>query len=104
MLYPLWYPGASDVVFQVNPSSPNHDVHPLFRYLLGYTYINETSEIRSRRCTRRQEGILEAGDILFVPSGTPHYVFNLTNTVAVSSNFIDTSNWFDAERALRFQV
>jgi len=41
---------------------------------------------------RRVDFILEPGDVLFVPQGTPHEVANVTRTVAVSANFWDQSN------------
>ncbi|PVD37998.1 hypothetical protein C0Q70_00601 [Pomacea canaliculata] len=39
------------------------------------------------------ECILNAGEILFVPGGSPHYVENLETTLAISGNFVDLSNW-----------
>ncbi len=36
--------------------------------------------------------ILEAGEVLFVPSGSPHAVQNLGPTIAVSANYIDATN------------
>lgn len=44
------------------------------------------------RLVRLQEGILEPGDLIFVPRGWPHQVENLETAVAVSANFIDRSN------------
>jgi hypothetical protein len=52
---------------------------------------------------RACECILQPGELLFVPAGSPHYVTNLTDTVAVclgpaaadaqvSGNYIDASN------------
>jgi hypothetical protein len=38
------------------------------------------------------EVILEEGELLFVPSGSPHRVQNLEDSVAISGNFIDESN------------
>ena len=32
------------------------------------------------------------GEILFVPSGCPHYVENLTQSIAISANYVDPSN------------
>ncbi len=48
--------------------------------------------------------MLEPGDLLFVPSGTPHRVRNLDDTVAVSGNYIDSSNWCQAMKACLVQV
>ncbi len=44
---------------------------------------------------------LEAGDLLFVPRGSPHAVENLCATVAVSGNFVDQSNAEEAALHLR---
>ena len=35
----------------------------------------------------------DTGEILFVPGGCPHYVQNLTTTLAISANFVDLSNF-----------
>mmetsp|Transcript_95868 Transcript_95868/g.150833 ORF Transcript_95868/g.150833 Transcript_95868/m.150833 type:complete len:695 (+) Transcript_95868:47-2131(+) len=43
-------------------------------------------------CARRLDFVLEEGEVLFIPQGTPHQVHNLTETVAISSNFFDQSN------------
>lgn len=45
----------------------------------------------------RWEGDLEPGQVLFVPSGCAHCVTNLTNTLAISANYVDGSN---VERAV----
>ena len=44
---------------------------------------------------------LQPGDLLFVPAGCPHRVLNLSDTVAVSANFVDGTNLHVARRALR---
>ena len=46
------------------------------------------------RLLRPTQVILEAGDVLFVPSGTPHYVENIGTApaFAVSGNFLDSTN------------
>eukprot|EP00929_Paragymnodinium_shiwhaense_P006524 TRINITY_DN11009_c0_g1_i2.p1 TRINITY_DN11009_c0_g1~~TRINITY_DN11009_c0_g1_i2.p1 ORF type:complete len:734 (-),score=136.39 TRINITY_DN11009_c0_g1_i2:100-2235(-) len=36
--------------------------------------------------------VLEDGEVLFIPHGTPHQVENLTRTVAISGNFFDQTN------------
>lgn len=36
--------------------------------------------------------VLEPGQVLFVPAGSPHRVENLDDTVAVSGNFVDKTN------------
>ena len=47
------------------------------------------------------EVILEPGEVLFVPFGSPHQVENLTDSVAVSGNFVDASNIHEVCRHLR---
>ena len=42
---------------------------------------------------RRTETIVSAGQVLFVPGGTPHYVENLDNTIAYAGNFLDDVNY-----------
>ena len=37
--------------------------------------------------------MLSAGELLFVPAGCPHRVENLTTSLAISSNFVDQSNF-----------
>lgn len=49
---------------------------------------------------RRVDFVLQAGEVLFVPQGTPHEVQNLTETVAVSANFFDQSNLEAAKRRM----
>lgn len=44
---------------------------------------------------------LQPGEILFVPAGTPHYVANVDHTLALSANYIDTSNFEAALGELR---
>eukprot|EP00047_Mylnosiga_fluctuans_P006817 m.249306 g.249306 ORF g.249306 m.249306 type:complete len:494 (+) comp16067_c0_seq1:94-1575(+) len=45
------------------------------------------------RHARACECVLQAGELLFVPAGSAHIVSNLTDTVAVSGNFVDSSNF-----------
>jgi hypothetical protein len=40
---------------------------------------------------------------LFVPYGSPHFVENLTNTIAISANYIDSTNILAAIEALSVQ-
>ena len=42
--------------------------------------------------THPQECVLEAGELLFVPFGCPHRVENLEKSLAISANFVDSSN------------
>jgi hypothetical protein len=43
---------------------------------------------------------LVAGELLFVPAGSPHAVRNLTTTVALSGNYVDESNIATSLQAL----
>jgi hypothetical protein len=45
--------------------------------------------------------VLRAGELLFVPQGCPHRVETLTDSVAVSANFVDRSNLSCALEELR---
>ena len=45
--------------------------------------------------------ILNPGECLFVPQGSPHKVDNLEATLAVSGNFVDESNAADVAAHLR---
>ncbi|TRY63112.1 hypothetical protein TCAL_04276 [Tigriopus californicus] len=47
------------------------------------------------------EIILEPGEILFVPRGSPHQVDNLEDSVAVSGNFVDDSNFEETIQHLK---
>jgi hypothetical protein len=46
--------------------------------------------------------MLEAGEVLFVPAGCAHSVGNVTDTVAISANYVDDSNLSMAVRELEF--
>lgn len=43
--------------------------------------------------THPRECVLEAGELLFVPYGSPHRVENLENSLAISANFVNGSNF-----------
>ena len=49
----------------------------------------------------RWEGVLKAGECLFVPAGCPHAVANLTKTSAISANFVLPDNLELARQELR---
>ncbi|EGD75714.1 hypothetical protein PTSG_07831 [Salpingoeca rosetta] len=52
-------------------------------------------------CTQPLMCDLQAGELLFVPSGSPHAVQNITDSIAVSGNFVDDSNIDAVLEALR---
>lgn len=56
--------------------------------------------------SKPQRVILSPGDILFVPAGWPHAVRNLPGppTVAISSNYVDGSNFKRHLQELRWQA
>ena len=64
-----------DLVFDVDLGCPDFDKHPLL------------SRATPRQCT------LQPGELLFVPYGCPHRVENLDDSLAVSANFVDLSNF-----------
>lgn len=45
------------------------------------------------------EGVLRAGELLFIPAGSPHQVMNEATATAVTMNFIDDSNAEEAASA-----
>ncbi|XP_067671162.1 uncharacterized protein [Haliotis asinina] len=72
-LYPR-YLHSMDPTFDVNVTSPDLEAHPLMALA------------QPLQCDLKQ------GEVLFVPSGCPHYVENLEASVAISANFVDLSN------------
>ena len=42
--------------------------------------------------THPRECVLAAGELLFVPYGSPHRVENIERSLAISANFVDGSN------------
>ena len=83
-LYPI-YNNSTDATFEVNLSDVPGEVS---RYpLLALTH--------PRECT------LSTGELLFVPSGWPHRVYNLEKSLAISANFVDGSNFNMVKEELR---
>lgn len=82
LLYPL-YPDSTDAVFQVDLLAPDLSRHPLL------------SLSHPAQCT------LSPGELLFVPAGSPHQVENLQPSLAISANFVDSSNLEGVVRELR---
>lgn len=85
LLSPRWVPGSLDPIFDVDLAHPDHQRFPMLRH------------------ARRREVVMSPGDLLFVPSGCPHFVQNLETSVAISCNYIDGSNLHLARRALGMQ-
>lgn len=46
----------------------------------------------SLQLTSPWEGVVRAGDVIFIPANCAHFVLNLTDTIAVSANYVDESN------------
>lgn len=83
LLYPVYY-HSTDAVFEVDLS--RNDIpscHPLLAL------------------TSPCECVLEPGELLFVPSGSPHRVENLEKSLAISANFVDGSNIDAVKRELK---
>lgn len=74
LLYPK-YVHSLDPVFHVNIANPDLKSHPLLAL------------------TQPKQCVLKPGDLLFVPAGSPHYVENLTASLAISSNYVDATNF-----------
>ena len=73
-LYPIYSPFIRDTSFEVDLPNPDLNKHPLLSL------------------TSPQECILEPGEVLFVPAGSPHSVDNLDASLAISANYVDLSN------------
>lgn len=82
-LYPK-YDSSLDPVFEVDLESPDLTLFPLL------------SLAKPWQC------VLEPGDLLFVPAGCPHRVENLTQSAAISANFVDLSNLSLVKKELHF--
>ena len=59
-----------------------------------------TEEATTIKMLRPYSLVLEPGQVLFVPAGSPHRVENLENSVAVSGNFVNDSNADEAAQHL----
>ena len=73
LLYPL-YNHSTDAMFEVNLANPDLCNYPLLSL------------------THPRECILQPGELLFVPAGCPHRVENVEKSLAISANFVDSSN------------
>ena len=52
---------------------------------------------------RPLEAVMEAGELIFVPHNWWHMVINLENTVAITHNYVSSSNLVDCLQFLRFK-
>ncbi|GFR87860.1 lysine-specific demethylase 8 [Elysia marginata] len=82
LLYPK-YVQSLDPVFSVNIAKPDLKSFPLLAL------------------TKPKQCILQPGELLFVPAGSPHYVENLTASLAISSNYVDATNYHKVCEELR---
>lgn len=75
LLYPRWGGAKLEPTFpSLHELTTRPDLYPLFP--------------RARRLSL----VLEPGQLLFVPGGTPHAVENLSDCLALAGNFVDDSN------------
>eukprot|EP00752_Nemacystus_decipiens_P008342 g7456.t1 len=86
LLYPVWPEGCHDPIFEADLDNPDVVRTPAVLQAKGSSCV------------------LEAGDLLFVPAGCPHRVENLTNTLALSCNYVDATNVDGSLKALRDQA
>ena len=85
LLYPDWSAGDLHPRFPpLHELQARPDRYPLFQF------------------ARRTEVVVHAGEVLFVPGGTPHAVENLTDSLAVAGNFVDESNLATAVAEMRW--
>ena len=82
-----WTLFTPDQVPALEPEIPAHSFDPVFGVQ------NEAAWRARLGAATPMECVLEPGDLLFVPAGCPHTVTNLEPTVALSANFVDTSNF-----------
>ncbi|ETV98110.1 hypothetical protein H310_08854 [Aphanomyces invadans] len=66
--------GDGDGKFDADLMAPNTSAFPLLRHVQVF------------------EGVLEAGEIMFIPADSPHQVVNLDLSIAVAMNFVDAAN------------
>jgi len=83
-LRPQWHSATLDPTFELSPKRPK-DLKILTRYCAP------------------QVATLKAGEIIFVPAGSIHFVENLTDTVAISANYIDKTNVHLASERLKIE-
>ncbi|CAN0330004.1 unnamed protein product [Pylaiella littoralis] len=86
LLYPVWPEGCHDPVFEADSNRPDAVRTPAALLAKGSCCV------------------LEAGDLLFVPAGCPHRVENLTDTLALSCNYVDATNVDGSLKALQDQA
>ncbi|ETV68168.1 hypothetical protein, variant 1 [Aphanomyces astaci] len=78
-------PGA-DGKFDADLMAPNMTAFPLLRHVPVY------------------DGVLEAGEVMFIPADCPHQVVNLELSVAVAMNLVDHANIDAHTRHVRHQL
>lgn len=93
----LIYPNASDVLpfLHVDPRVPQFGFDPLRAQPL------DSRRFPSLLRAQPIEVIQRAGDIVFIPGGTPHAVENLEDIIGVSMNYVDAANVDSALAELR---
>ena len=76
-LWTFYPPDQKDLVYngKVNPFKPDYDRFPLFKKAKGYYVVQNP------------------GDIMFTPSNWWHAVHNTENTISLTDNFINNSNF-----------
>jgi len=74
------------------------DLSPSFSDSMDPTFNPSQEELDNVSCYSIE---LQPGELLFVPAGSPHKVENLDDTVAVSGNFVNSSNLSEFQHHLR---
>ena len=86
--YPLPSPAAAELLLYLDPMTGASAVdpqHPDFEAFPLFAHAHRM----------RVEVEVGPGDIVFVPANLPHQVVSLTDTLAVSHNYVDLSNALD---------
>jgi hypothetical protein len=87
--------GRSDWLFPAHPLRPSEEVHPAAALADCWEGVVEGAEDEPDAADSASAAA--PGDLLFVPADCPHYVQNLSDTIAISCNYVDGHN---AARAL----
>jgi hypothetical protein len=63
--------------------------------------VDRGTDLAANASAPAWSGTLEAGDVLFVPSGWPHTTETPRLSISVSGNYFNASNWTNVRRGVR---
>mmetsp|Transcript_150530 Transcript_150530/g.266154 ORF Transcript_150530/g.266154 Transcript_150530/m.266154 type:complete len:467 (-) Transcript_150530:130-1530(-) len=95
-LYPFSYEDQDSFM---SPSGGNRIIHDgmgtlmwTFSRFADHGTWDDEKSLFARAHSQRVEVDVDAGDLIFVPAGIPHFVNNVDNVIATSINYIDGTN------------